>query len=190
MTRFDDALRREIRRHADSGLRPGEARSKIEADALAAGLAETLADFVHALTATHKAARRQVPGDGRWRKRYSPAGYMLHQEHAAAHGPAATDDALLLKRLTLITPDARIWSWVRNHGHQPAFDGFVPVTGEALKQRQIWLDGGTIGIGTDVSGAPAAIHHHGDPPFEPIENVLARIAQRLIGDQSERVSRP
>lgn len=180
MARFDEASGREMRRHADSGMRPSEARSRIEADALAARLAETLADFVHAMTTSRKAARRRVPGGRRWRKHYSPEGYLLHQEHTAVDGSA--DDPSPLKRLTLITPDARIWSWVRNHRHQPAFHGFVPVTGEALRQRQIWVDGGTIGIGTDVSGAPIAVHHHGDPPFAPVEDVLTRIAHRLIGD--------
>lgn len=181
MTRFDDALRREIRRHADSGTRLSDARSKIEADALAAGLADTLADLAHTLTTSHEPVRIRVPGSSRWRRQYSPEGYLLHRECVEGAGSAAGDDELsLLKRLTLITPDARIWSWVRNHTHQPAFDGFVPVTGEALRQRQIWIDGGTIGIGTDVSGQPIAVHHHGEPPFEPVEDVLARIACRLI----------
>lgn len=184
MTRFDEALRREIRRHADSGMRLSEAQWKIEAEALAAGLVETLADFVRVVTASRQPARARVPGDSRWRKRYAPEGYLLHREFVAADGaPTSEGELSQLTRLTLITPDARIWSWMRHHDHQPAFHGYIPVTGEALRQRQIWLDHGTIGIGTDVSGQPTVVHQHGDPPFEPVEDVLARIAHRLIRDE-------
>lgn len=182
MARFDDALRREIRRHADSGMRLSDARSTIEADALAAELADTLADLVRTLTASLRAARVHIPGGSRWRKQYSPEGYLLHRDHAVGDGSAdADDDSSALKRLTLLTPHARIWSWVRNHRHQPAFHGFVPVTGEALRQRQIWLDGGPIAVGATAGGQPIVVHQRGEPPFERVEDVLARLAVRLVG---------
>jgi hypothetical protein len=171
MTGFDEALRREIRRHADSGMTLVDAQSKIEADALAAELVDTLADLVLTLRTSGKAARVRVPSASRWRQQYSPEGYVLHRDDG--------DDWATLKRLTLLTPDARIWSWIRNHGHQPAFHGFVPVTGEALRQRQIWVDGGPIAVGMTASGLPVVVHQKGEPPFARAEDVLARVAHRL-----------
>jgi hypothetical protein len=172
MARFDEALRREIRRHADSGMTLSDAQSKIEADALAAELAETLNDLVRTLRASAKATRVRVPSGSRWRQQYSPEGYLLHRDRTD------DDNWSTLKRLTLLTPDARIWSWVRNHAHQPAFHGFVPVTGEALRQRQIWVDDGPIAVGMTASGLPVVVRQKGEPPFDRIEDVLARIAHR------------
>lgn len=176
---FDEALRREIRRHAAAGVSLSQSRQMIVADALAAQLVETLRDFVATLSRASEPTRVPLPGGSRWRKAFSPAGFVVHQRYDES--AVSADDPSLLRRLALITTDARVWLWERGSSlTDPPWSGVIPVTGQTLRERRLLVGDGRIAVGETCAGQPAAVLEEGEPPWEPVEDVFRRIADQIV----------